>query len=128
MALTGDPNRRLGVAQINSVEIDLGGTVVLKALELEEVRMSHVVVIQVKIDSDSDREHRHSILNDFVLPQARALPGFENGLWMNDGIGTGMCVVVFDTKENAENAVGPLTPDGGPPVIACGVHTVEAEA
>ena len=90
--------------------------------------MTHAVVIQVKIDPDSDREHRHSILNDVVLLEARALPGFEKGIWMNDGVGTGTCVVVFDTETHANDAIGPLTPDGGPPIIACAVHEVEVEA
>ena len=56
------------------------------------------------------------------------LPGFEKGMWMNDGAGTGTCVVVFDTEPHAENAVGPLTRAGGPPIIASGVHEVEIEA
>jgi hypothetical protein len=90
--------------------------------------MAHAVVIQVEIDPDSDPVHRHSILNDFVLPEARALPGFEKGMWMNDGAGTGTCVVVFDTEVHAENAVGPLTRAGGPPIIVSGVHEVEIEA
>jgi hypothetical protein len=90
--------------------------------------MAHAVVIQVKIDPDSDREHRHSILKDFILLGARALPGFEKGIWMNDGAGTGTCVVVFDTEPHAQDAIGPLTPDGGPPIIACAVHEVEVEA
>ena len=90
--------------------------------------MAHAVVIQVKIDSDSDRDHRHSILKEFILPEARALPGFEKGIWMNDGAGTGTCVVVFDTEPHAKNAIDPfVTPDGGPPIIACGVHEVEVE-
>ncbi len=90
--------------------------------------MAHAAVIQVKIDSDSDRQHRHSILNDFVIPEARALPGFQKGMWMNDGSGTGTCIVVFDTEENAAAAIAPLTPAGGPPVIRSDVHEVEAEA
>ncbi|MGA7835042.1 MAG: hypothetical protein WCA31_07510 [Acidimicrobiales bacterium] len=90
--------------------------------------MAYAVVIEVKIDPDSDRKHRHSILNEFVLPQARALSGFERGLWMNDGAGVGTCVVVFDTELHAKNAVNPLTSDGGPQIIACGVHEVEVEA
>jgi hypothetical protein len=90
--------------------------------------MAHAVVIQVNIDPDSGREHRHSILNDFVLPEARALPGFEKGIWMNDGAGTGTCVVIFDTELHAKDAIDPLTPDGGPPIIACAVHEVEVEA
>jgi len=35
---------------------------------------------------------------------------------------------VFDTEDNAKSAVGPLTPDGGPPVIGSGVQVVEVEA
>ncbi len=90
--------------------------------------MSHAVVIRVKINPDSDREHRHSILDDFILPEARALPGFEKGIWMNDGAGIGTCVVVFDTELHAKNAIHPLAPAGGPPIITSGVHEVEAEA
>jgi len=87
--------------------------------------MAHAVVIQVKIDPNSDREHRHSILNEFVVPEAKALPGFEQGIWMNDGAGTGTCVVVFDTEDHATAAIGPLTRPGGPPIISSGVHNVE---
>jgi hypothetical protein len=39
--------------------------------------MTHAVVIQVRIDSESDIERRHAILNDFVIPEAKALPGFQ---------------------------------------------------
>jgi len=90
--------------------------------------MAHAVVIQVEIDPNSDIEHRHGILNDVVIPAAKALPGFQKGTWLNDGAGTGTCVVVFDTEDNAKSAVGPLTPDGGPPVIGSGVQVVEVEA
>jgi hypothetical protein len=89
--------------------------------------MAYATVIQVKIEPDSDREHRHSILNDFVIPEARALPGFETGMWMNDGGGTGTCVVVFDTEDHAKAAMVPLTPVGGPQVIASDVHEVEVQ-
>jgi len=47
---------------------------------------------------------------------------------MNDGAGTGTCVVVFDTEDNAKSAVTALTPAGGPAVIESGVHEVEVEA
>ena len=90
--------------------------------------MTHAVVIQVKIDPDGDREHRHSILHDIVIPEAKALPGYQKGTWMNDGTGTGTCVVVFETEDQAQTAAGPLTPPGGPPVITCGVYEVEIEA
>lgn len=87
--------------------------------------MPYAAVVQVKVDPESDREHRHSILNDVVIPEARALPGFENGMWMNDGDGTGTCIVVFDTEQHARAAIVPLTPTGGPQVISSDVHEVE---
>ena len=90
--------------------------------------MAHAVVIQVEIDPNSDITHRHAILNDFVIPEVKSLPGFQKGTWMNDGVGTGTCVVVFDTEHNAKSAVAPLTPAGGPTVIVSRVHEVEVEA
>ena len=39
--------------------------------------MAHAVVVQVRIEPDSDIEHRHAVLNDFVIPQVKALPGFR---------------------------------------------------
>ena len=89
--------------------------------------MAHAVVIQVKVDPDSGVEHRHSILNTYVIPEAKALRGFQKGMWMNDGAGTGTCVLVFDSELNAQSAVVPMTQDGGPKVIEVGVHAVEIE-
>jgi hypothetical protein len=89
--------------------------------------VTHAVLIQVKLDPNSDIEHRHTILNDFVIPEAKALPGFEKGTRMNDGDGTGTCVVMFDSEDNAKSAVTALTPVGGPPVISSAICEVEIE-
>jgi hypothetical protein len=90
--------------------------------------MAHAVVVQVRIEPGSDIGHRHSVLNDFVIPPVKALPGFLKGTWLNDGAGVGTCVAVFDTEDNARAAVGPLTPANGPAVASAGVHAVEIEA
>jgi hypothetical protein len=90
--------------------------------------MAHAVVIQVKIDADSGVTHRHAILNDLVVPEVKALSGFQKAAWMNDGVGTGMCMVVFDTEDDAKAAVTALTPPGGPAVISSGIYNVEIEA
>ncbi len=95
---------------------------------MEAIReMAHTVLIQVKLDLNSDIQHRHAILNDFVIPEVKALPGFQKGTWMNDGVGTGTCVVVFDSEDNAKSAVTTLTPVGGPPVISSAVCEVEID-
>ncbi len=74
--------------------------------------MAYAAVIRVSLDPASDREHRQSILREFVVPEASALSGFGNGMWLNDANGTGTCIVVFDTEEHARAAIGPLTPEG----------------
>ncbi|MGH9019308.1 MAG: hypothetical protein ACRDY1_16285 [Acidimicrobiales bacterium] len=89
--------------------------------------MTHAVLIQVRIDPDADAVHRHSVLHDIVIPEAKALRGFRKGTWMNDGRGTGTCVVFFDSEDNARSALGTLTPAGGPPVISCAVCAVEID-
>jgi len=89
--------------------------------------MAHAVVVQVRIEPGSDIGHRHAVLNDSVIPQVKALPGFVKGTWLNDGTGTGTCVVVFGTEDNARAAVAPLTPANGPAVLSAGVHAVEGE-
>ncbi len=89
--------------------------------------MTHAVLIQVKLDPSSDIAHRHAILNDFVVPEVKALSGFQRGMWMHDDAGTGTCVVAFDSEANARAAVGALTPVGGPPVLSTTVCRVEIE-
>jgi hypothetical protein len=90
--------------------------------------VAHAAVVQVAIDPDSDVAHRHGILDEFVIPEVRALPGFTRGVWLNDGDGTGTCVVVFGTEEEARAGLALLSRPGGPPVTGSGVHEVEAEA
>ena len=89
--------------------------------------MAHAVVVRVRIEPGSDIRHRQAVLNDFVIPEVKALPGFQRGAWLNDGAGTGTCVVVFDTEDNARAAVAPLTPANGPAVASASVCAVEAE-
>jgi hypothetical protein len=55
------------------------------------------------------------------------LPGFQKGIWLNDGSGTGTCVVVFGSEDDARAAVAPLTPANGPAVVSAGVYEVEIE-
>jgi hypothetical protein len=87
----------------------------------------HAVVVQVRIEAGSDFEHRRAVLNEFVVPEVRALPGFRRGSWLNDGAGTGTCIVVFDSEDSARAAVGALTPANGPAVLSVGISAVEIE-
>jgi hypothetical protein len=89
--------------------------------------MAHAVVILVKLDPNSDFEHRYTILSEFIIPEVKAMPGFKKATWMNDGAGTGTSVVVFDTEEHATAALVALMPANGPPVISSTVQAIELE-
>jgi hypothetical protein len=90
--------------------------------------MPHAAFVQVEIDPESDPAHRHGVLNEFVIPQMKALPGFRSAIWLNDGEGVGTCMARFDTEEQAERALTVLAPDNGPRVIHAGTGVVELEA
>jgi hypothetical protein len=90
--------------------------------------MSFAVVVRVSLDPNSDTTHRHAILNEIVIPDIRALPGFEKATWMNNGAGTGTSIVVFSTEAHARAAIPALTPAVGPVVLECEVHEIEIEA
>ena len=87
-----------------------------------------VVLIKVKLDTDTSREHRRSIIEGYLAPEYTELPGFLWAWWMNDSSETGLCLVEFDTEDHARGAVQALTAHGGPEVIESGVYQIEFEA
>jgi hypothetical protein len=87
----------------------------------------YAIVVEIIINPGSDSAHRLGVLDEFVLPELRGLPGYFKSLWLNDGGGTGTCIVVFDDAERARAGLEVLTRDGGPPVVRAGVHEIEVE-
>ncbi|HEY5109526.1 MAG TPA: hypothetical protein VII96_07935 [Acidimicrobiales bacterium] len=89
--------------------------------------MSNAVVMQVKLvgtPEDADK-----MLQEIVVPTAKAQPGFQSGTWLHDGAGNGMGVIVFATAEDAEAAKGVLTPPpGGPQLVSSDIWVVGAHA
>jgi hypothetical protein len=90
--------------------------------------VAHAAVVQVAIDAGSDPAHRQGILDDLVIPEVKSSPGFVRGLWLHDGNGTGTCIVVYESEEEARAGLALLTRPGGPPVTGTGLHEVGAEA
>ena len=90
--------------------------------------MAHAVVLQVKL-ADATREEGVAMLEEIVVPGAKAQAGFQKGIWMRSADDTGFGVVVFDTEANANAATSNLTPPpGGPELISITVCEVGAEA
>jgi hypothetical protein len=90
--------------------------------------MSFAVVMQVKLPEGGDAEEGLRMLQEQVVPHAKAQAGFQKGTWMNEG-GNGIGVVIFDTEEHAEAAKDALKPPpGGPALLSSTVYEVGAEA
>ena len=91
--------------------------------------MAHAVVLHVKLPEGGSPEEGQRMLNEQVVPHAKAQAGFQKGTWMHDGSGGGMGVVVFDTAEHAQAAKeGLKPPPGGPQLVSSAVYEVNAEA
>jgi hypothetical protein len=87
----------------------------------------YAAVVQIAIEQGSDPAHRQRVLDEYVIPELRALPGYRSSLWLSDGEGCGTCVVVFDTADQAQSGLDVLTRDGGPAATSAGIHQVDAE-
>jgi hypothetical protein len=90
--------------------------------------MPHAVVLQVKLPETTPEEGMR-MLNEQVIPTAKAQAGFQKGSWMRGADNSGMGVVVFDTEENANAAASNLKPPpGGPTLISSTIYMVAGEA
>lgn len=90
--------------------------------------MAHAVVLKVKFAAAWDADQM-KMLEEVVVPLAKAQPGFKHGSWMHDNDNNGMGVIVFSSAEEAEAAKGILLPPpGGPALVSSSVFEVAAEA
>ncbi len=90
--------------------------------------MSHAVVLQVELP-ETNADDAVRMLNEQVIPNAKAQAGFQKGIWMRSAESKGLGVVVFDTAEHANAAASALKPPpGGPALISSTVYEVGAEA
>lgn len=85
--------------------------------------MAHAVVMQVNLMDDAVEGMK--LLDEMIIPHAKAQPGFQRGTWMHNEARTGTGVMVFDTADNAAAAMRALQPPpGGPTVINCDVFEI----
>jgi hypothetical protein len=85
--------------------------------------MAHAVVMQVNLVGDPVEGMK--LLDEVVIPGAKALAGFLRGTWMHNDAMVGTGVVVFDTQEHASAAMELLKPPpGGPTLISTSVFEI----
>ncbi len=91
------------------------------------MKVAHAVVMQVNLVGDPGEGIK--MLDEVVIPQAKAQPGFQRGTWMHSKAMTGTGVMVFDNEDHASAAMEALQPPpGGPTVINCAVFEIAREA
>jgi hypothetical protein len=95
--------------------------------EEEATQMAHAIVMQVNLVEDPVEGLK--MLDEVVVPRAKAQPGFQRGMWLHNEARTGTGVIVFDTEEHASAAMEVMQPPpGGPIVINCAVFEIAREA
>ncbi len=86
----------------------------------------HAVVATVRIEDVQVARAALAGLRLNLVPRA---PGFVNAYWLAPVDGIGMSVIVFDTKEHAEEAVAyPVPPLPGVTPLTVNVREVYASA
>jgi len=83
------------------------------------------VYVRVHIN---DQQQAVDALQNFVLPQVRQMPGLVNGYWLHGDETTGVALVVFQNREQADAMVKMV--EGGPglavTVETASVHEITA--
>jgi hypothetical protein len=91
------------------------------------------VINEVEIDS-TRKEEAEQLLQEIVVPRAKALAGFRGGRWLRSLDGTrGRGLLLFDSEANAMAAVEQIRTQGPPPgapvtPVNVGAYEVLAEA
>ena len=92
--------------------------------------MAFAVKFEVTLP-ESTPEESQKMLDEGVVPMARAQAGFKSGVWMrkvtspSEGVG----VVMFETEQEAKDASDALRPPtGGPEVRSVDIYEVGAVA
>ncbi len=86
----------------------------------------HAVVATVRIEDPAVAREALASLRLNLVPRA---PGFVSAYWLAPVDGIGMSVIVFETKEHAEAAVGyPLPPLPGVTPLTVEIREVYASA
>jgi hypothetical protein len=94
--------------------------------------MPYAFVAHVQFAEGADPELGRKMLQEGVIPAAKAQAGFQSGIWVRSpdeksGIGT----IVFDTKANAEAGMAALQagrPAEAPAITDSGIYEVMAQA
>ena len=92
--------------------------------------MKHAVVVVEVGDAGPINESGGHVASN-VLPRTRDAPGFVSAMWMTDGSGRTLNVLVFDSEEAAQAVLDPVQNAPRPPFMhleSATVYRVLAES
>ena len=98
-------------------------------LDYQEVAMPYAFIAHVQF-ADDDLDASRRMLNEGLIPAAKALPGFQSGVWTRSGR-KGIGAIVFDTEENANTGQAQLQdarPADAPTITESGIYEVMGQA
>jgi hypothetical protein len=80
----------------------------------------HAALVRLTVDPDQAPAAAEALTNE-ILPRVRAAPGFLAGHWLEPLAGEGFSMVLFETEEQARQAVPPVSSWAAPGIVITGV-------
>ena len=81
----------------------------------------HAALVTLTIDPEQAPAAAGALVND-ILPTVRSAPGFVAGYWLEPAGDQGFSIVLFETEEQAREAVPPRTNWDAPGATINGVE------
>ena len=81
----------------------------------------HAALVRLTVDPDQAPAAAEALTND-ILPRVRSAPGFVAGYWLEPADGQGFSIVLFETEQQAREAVPPATSWDAPGVTITGAE------
>ena len=91
--------------------------------------MPYAFIAQVEF-TDDDLDVSRRMLAEGLIPTAKALPGFQSGVWARAGR-KGIGTIVFDTEDNAkagQATINESRPADAPAITDSGIYEVMGQA
>jgi hypothetical protein len=88
---------------------------------LREERTVYAALVSLTVDPGRAPEAAAALMSD-ILPKVRSASGFLAGYWLEPADGQGFSIVLFETEEQAREAVPPASRWAAPGIAITGVE------
>jgi hypothetical protein len=88
---------------------------------MRKERTVHAALVSLTVDRDQAPAAAAALTSD-ILPRVRSARGFVAGYWLEPADGEGFSIVLFETEEQAREAVPPASSWAAPGIAITGVE------